>query len=140
MALGERLRKLRRMLRLSQEELAYRLGTNRVSISQWENNRVSPDTDSLTKIAAVLGTSIAYLLGETDDPASYRYADADIGCRLASAVYDDDNDSAGVVSEPVFEESMLLNLFRGLDDAGKAEVINFIQYKLHCLQKVRKPS
>ena len=52
MSLGERMREMRKMLRLSQEELAFRLGTNRVSISQWENNRVTPDADSLIKTAA----------------------------------------------------------------------------------------
>ena len=78
MSLGERMREMRKMLRLSQEELAFRLGTNRVSVSQWENNRVTPDADSLIKTAAVLGTSVGFLLGETDDPAlSLRSGDND---------------------------------------------------------------
>ena len=68
MALGNRIREMRKMQRLSQEELAYRLGTNRVSLSQWENDKVTPDTDNLTKIAMALGTGVGYLLGETDNP------------------------------------------------------------------------
>ena len=79
MSLGNRIREMRKMQRLSQEELAYRLGTNRVSLSQWENDKVTPDTDNLTKIAMALGTGVGYLLGETDNPVlDYRQC-ADAG-------------------------------------------------------------
>lgn len=66
---GERLRMLRKKHKISQEELAGRIGLSRPSISQWENNAVTPDTENLRKAAAELETTVAYLLGETDNPA-----------------------------------------------------------------------
>jgi transcriptional regulator with XRE-family HTH domain len=65
---GERLRILRKKYKLSQEELADRTGLSRPSISQWENNAVTPDTENLRKVAAELKTTVAYLMGETDYP------------------------------------------------------------------------
>ena len=67
---GERLRMLRKKHKISQEELAGRIGLSRPSISQWENNAVTPDTENLRKAAAELETTVAYLLGETDYPAT----------------------------------------------------------------------
>ncbi len=134
MSLGERMREMRKMLRLSQEELAFRLGTNRVSVSQWENNRVTPDADSLIKTAAVLGTSVGFLLGETDDPAlSLRSGDND----RASPALSEEGEAAAAAHRYGIEEDMLLNLFNHLDRAGKAEVIDFIQYKLFRLQNAK---
>ena len=46
---GERLRMLRKKHKISQEELAGRIGLSRPSISQWENNAVTPDTEKLKK-------------------------------------------------------------------------------------------
>ena len=137
MSLGNRIREMRKMQRLSQEELAYRLGTNRVSLSQWENDKVTPDTDNLTKIAMALGTGVGYLLGETDNPVlDYRQcADADAGA--ASACLREVGASGVVPGGVGVEEEMLLNLFRYLDKAGQAEVINFIQYKLYCLKQAK---
>ncbi|MCC8057042.1 helix-turn-helix transcriptional regulator [Cloacibacillus sp.] len=136
MSLGERMREMRKMLRLSQEELAFRLGTNRVSVSQWENNRVMPDADSLIKTAAVLGTSVGFLLGETDDPAlSLRSGDND---RASPALSEEE--PAAAAHRYGIEEDMLLNLFNHLDRAGKAEVIDFIQYKLFRLQNAKGSS
>ncbi|WP_455599493.1 helix-turn-helix domain-containing protein [Cloacibacillus sp.] len=136
MSLGERMREMRKMLHLSQEELAFRLGTNRVSVSQWENNRVMPDADSLIKTAAVLGTSVGFLLGETDDPAlSLRSGDND---RASPALSEEE--PAAAAHRYGIEEDMLLNLFNHLDRAGKAEVIDFIQYKLFRLQNAKGSS
>lgn len=136
MSLGDRMREMRKMLRLIQEELAFMLGTNRVSVSQWENNRVMPDADSLIKTAAVLGTSVGFLLGETDDPAlSLRSGDND---RASPALSEEE--PAAVAHRYCIEEDMLLNLFNHLDRAGKAEVIDFIQYKLFRLQNAKGSS
>ena len=49
-----RLRRLRRKLDLSQEEMATMLGVSYVTINRWENGRYSPSKLAQEKIAKVL--------------------------------------------------------------------------------------
>jgi transcriptional regulator with XRE-family HTH domain len=65
--LTERIKKMRAEKRLSQEKLAFLLGVQPNTVWRWENNRASP-MESIPKLAAALGTTVAYLMGETDDP------------------------------------------------------------------------
>ena len=57
--------------------------------------------------------------------------------RRASACLREEGASGVVPGGVGVEEEMLLNLFRYLDKAGQAEVINFIQYKLYCLKQAK---
>lgn len=57
--LGHRLRILRERAGISQRELARRAGVTNASVSQVENNRVSPSVASLRKIVGALGLSLA---------------------------------------------------------------------------------
>lgn len=56
-------------MKLNQEELAESVGVVRQTISSWENGTFAPEGKNLERLALSLKTSIAYLLGETDDPA-----------------------------------------------------------------------
>lgn len=64
---SERLRQLRHKQNLSQEELADRVGVHANTVSSWENG-VIPKMQRLQALAKILGTTVTYLLGETDDP------------------------------------------------------------------------
>jgi len=70
MSVAERIKELRSSLYLSQEELAEKIGVQRNTVWRWENGRASP-MESASKISAALNTSIAYLMGETDEPKYY---------------------------------------------------------------------
>lgn len=50
-------------LSLSQEEIAYLLGVNRSTVSNWENREILPDIATLIKIADLFQCTIDYLLG-----------------------------------------------------------------------------
>ena len=63
---AERLRQLRRKHNFSQEELAGRVGVHANTVSSWENG-VIPKTKKLQALAEILGTTSAYLLGETNN-------------------------------------------------------------------------
>ena len=65
---GARVRELRREEKLSQEELGKRVGVHTNTISKWENGAV-PNMGKVIKLAQVLGTTSAYLLGDSYDPA-----------------------------------------------------------------------
>lgn len=63
---GKRVRQLRREEKLSQEELGNLVGVHTNTISKWENEAV-PNMGKVIKLAQVLGTTSAYLLGDSDD-------------------------------------------------------------------------
>lgn len=66
---GSRLRSIRRGQNLTQEELAERLNIHVNTIRRWEQDKQAPDVRKLEALAAALNTTVAYLSGETDDPA-----------------------------------------------------------------------
>lgn len=66
---SRRLRKLRDTRRLTQREVAERLGIAPSTLGMYEAGKREPDNDLLVAIAAMYGTSLDYLLGRTDDPS-----------------------------------------------------------------------
>ena len=61
MSIGVRITELRNEKDLSQGQLADLLGVSRQAVSKWENDKTSPDTLNLIKLADVLDTEIEYL-------------------------------------------------------------------------------
>lgn len=68
MVFGERLKQLREG-KYTQEELAEKMNVHNITISKWENGIQEPHSKRVTELARILGTSTAYLLGDTDNPA-----------------------------------------------------------------------
>lgn len=60
---GYRLSELRRQKRLTQAQVANRLGLSPASISGYENNIKTPPPDILARLALLYGVSTDYLLG-----------------------------------------------------------------------------
>ena len=67
MGIGERLRKLREG-KYTQEELAEKMNVHSITISKWETGAQIPHGSRISELARVLGTTPAYLLGDTDNP------------------------------------------------------------------------
>jgi transcriptional regulator with XRE-family HTH domain len=65
---NERLRFRRKEKGLSQPELAAESGLSKGSISNYERGERQPELDELVRLAVALGTTVAYLSGETDNP------------------------------------------------------------------------
>ena len=63
MVFGERLRALRTAKKMSQKELAEKLGTAKSIISFYESGERFPSFDVLIKISYIFNTSTDYLLG-----------------------------------------------------------------------------
>lgn len=61
--LNERIRALRKMMNMSQEELAKRVGVTKQSVCNWENDNIQPSVEMLEKLASVLSVSTDNLLG-----------------------------------------------------------------------------
>ena len=60
---GEKLKTLRTVRGLTQQQLATRIGITKSVISSYESSMRSPSLDSLKKIALTFGVTTDYLLG-----------------------------------------------------------------------------
>jgi transcriptional regulator with XRE-family HTH domain len=72
---GTRLRDCRKAKGLSQNELAKSLETNHSVIGKYERDEVKPSIDAVKKLAAMLGTTSAYLLGEAQSDELFKDPD-----------------------------------------------------------------
>jgi transcriptional regulator with XRE-family HTH domain len=66
MTFGENVAITRKKKKLSQNDLAKKVGTIAVTIGRYERNEIKPSIDIATKIADVLDVSLDYLVGNTD--------------------------------------------------------------------------
>ena len=64
--LSSRIREIRMAKKISQVELAKRLGVTKQSVSNWENDNIQPSIEMLSRIADVLTVSTDYLLGREE--------------------------------------------------------------------------
>lgn len=67
----QRIRDLREDRDMNQTEIARLLGMSQTGYSKYETGENDIPTAVLIKLAKFYGTSIDYLLGETDDPKRY---------------------------------------------------------------------
>ena len=67
LTLGKKIQTLRKKSGMTQKQLAEAVQTSFSTFRRWEKDEHSPDTTSISKIAEILKTSAAYLLGETDN-------------------------------------------------------------------------
>jgi transcriptional regulator with XRE-family HTH domain len=65
---GKRARELREEAKLTQQELASRVGVARQTILSWEKGIFAPDAENLHNLATALGTSVSELLNESHIP------------------------------------------------------------------------
>lgn len=64
MAFSQKLQGYRKAEKLSQEELAHRLGVSRQSVSKWEQGLSFPETEKLIELSSLMNVSIDALLKE----------------------------------------------------------------------------
>lgn len=96
LTIGERLRDARKAMKMTQEDLAKKIGVKRAVISKYETGLISPSADTLQKIANVLNVSVADLL--TIDPHT-RWATQDDFDRFAAGSGNEVTDADGVSYE-----------------------------------------
>lgn len=64
---SERLKQLRTQARITQPELAEKLGVSKGAVGNWESGFNLPEMETLRKLAGVLGCSENYLRGDSDE-------------------------------------------------------------------------
>lgn len=82
--LGTRLASARMSAGLSQAKLATLLGVTRGTITRWENGTRAPSDEDKHRLSRTLNVSIAYLMGETDEPRPVSPATLDAQKKPAS--------------------------------------------------------
>ena len=66
--LKERIKERRKLINMTLDAVGERLGVTKGTVSRWETGDRSPEMDKLPILAQLFGTSVAYLIGETDNP------------------------------------------------------------------------
>jgi transcriptional regulator with XRE-family HTH domain len=64
MSIGSKIYQKRKLLEMTQNQLAEAVGVSFQAVSAWERDEYLPDTQKLLDIAKVLGTTVAFLLDE----------------------------------------------------------------------------
>lgn len=67
--LGERIRRLRTGARMTQGDLAERLGVSKSAVGMYEQGRREPPYEVLLRIGELFGVSVDWLLAREDGPA-----------------------------------------------------------------------
>lgn len=67
MEFAERLKTLRKQVKLTQAQIAEKLNISQQAYASWERGVKKPTQDNLVKIAQVLNVSIDYLVGNSDE-------------------------------------------------------------------------
>lgn len=65
MSFGERIKKCRKEMSLSQKEFGQKIGVAESTVSLYESNKRFPDVDTLKRMSALFDVSIDYLLGNS---------------------------------------------------------------------------
>lgn len=68
---GSRIREIRKKKKLTQEDIANKLGMGRSNFGHIENDRVIPSSSDLKIIADLLDTTSDYLLGKSNDSSKH---------------------------------------------------------------------
>ena len=63
-SIGERIKARRKELHMSQDDLAFAIGANRVTVSCYETGKYAPSAQAVFTLAKALGVTTEYLMGE----------------------------------------------------------------------------
>lgn len=67
---GKKLKKLRKEKNMSQTELGEKIGAGAHAISRYENNKVTPSTETMIKFSEIFNVSIDYLIFDRETKES----------------------------------------------------------------------
>lgn len=70
--IGDRLRKARDRMNLTQVQVMHRTGVNNKTLSGYEKGVAQPDLETLNILANLYEVSVDWLTGNTDDPSPHR--------------------------------------------------------------------
>lgn len=75
MGFSDRLKELRKQARLTQVEIAEKLGISQPAYASWERGTKKPTQENLIKIAQTLNVTVDYLVGNFDEEITNKELD-----------------------------------------------------------------
>ena len=69
MEIGDRIRLLREQRELTLEQVGEYVGVNKATVQRYESGEIDIKRTTAIKLAEILGTNPAYIMGWTDNPA-----------------------------------------------------------------------
>lgn len=112
--IGARIKEARETLKISQKELALRVGVSQPSVSDWETGKTEPTVDNLRVLAVELEVFFEWLVTGRE-PRQYRL-------RAAQEV-----EPYRAAKSPPKDEVELLAIFRALTEARRAALLGFLR-------------
>jgi transcriptional regulator with XRE-family HTH domain len=98
MALGERIKQLRKDAGWSQAELGEKVGTDAGRISRYEAGRITPSAEALVRIAEVFNVSLDHLLIDNIPRRPLHAVENALGDRLVAIAELGDEDLAALLN------------------------------------------
>ncbi len=97
MTLGDNIRKYRKFIKMTQEELAQKMSVTQPNVYRWEKNLVSPSIETLKKLSKVLNVSADGLLFSDKDKRKLRINDKELLARVKDIQNLDDEDRQALI-------------------------------------------
>ena len=117
-----RIAQLRKQLRLTQADLAEKLGVGVSTVAMWESGKRTPSFKLLNDLSDIFDKTIEFILGTSDDDRSSKPTEQEIEQLGAWSMEDDCR--------------KIMKDYMSLDSFGKAAVENLIQMeKLRCMNQ-----
>ena len=123
MTIGERIKEIRKNKKMTQKELASKLGISFQALAQWENNLRNPKQESLERIAEALEVTTDYLKGKTNRPDTRSSTQEDIG-RYFGVTSFMTEDGVAILSS---QFGTLSHYFNKLNETGRHEAIKRVK-------------
>lgn len=105
--LGERLKMLRKINDLTQEELSDYIGVSPQAVSRWETGVTSPDISALPQLAEIFNITVDELLGVDDKRKEAEIADVIASCEKRI--------NKNITAEPIAELRQTLEIYPNND-------------------------
>jgi transcriptional regulator with XRE-family HTH domain len=116
LALGDRIRQLRKEAGWSQAELGDKIGTDSQRVSRYETGKITPSLDAIVRIAEALNISIDHLLIDDIPRRPLHTAEHNLGDRLTalSEISGDDLNSLLHMLDALVAKNRLKTLAGGI--------------------------
>jgi transcriptional regulator with XRE-family HTH domain len=99
----KRFKEERLRLGLNQVEIAKIFNVSKQTVSNWENGKRSPDTETLIKLADMFGVSVDYLICRTD-----KRNESDLDCSDNFSSDDEEKDVEKIIDELMNQSGLML--------------------------------
>ncbi len=99
MSIGSKVKELRKRAGIyNQEELAFRLGIARQTVSSWERGVFMPNSKNLKRLAEELNTSVSYLLDGEESKEEEKECEGEVSSLFKVHDYRGSEEDEGVIA------------------------------------------